>query len=287
LLPSGRKITLLGNASPLLDNDGTVRGCVGSFLDISTRKITEEELLRINRQIQIMNEKLHVVGRLTRHDLANKLMIIQTSAYLLKKKIGENPELAIYLDSIDAAIKSSNKLFDFNRMYEKIGVEDLSTINVEECFNQALALTPDLGGIKVVNKSKGLVVTADSYLRQIFYNLLDNTKKHGKKVTTIKVYFEQTHSGDLQIVYEDDGVGISAKYKPKLFTEGFSTRDSTGYGLFLIRKMMDVYGWTIQETGEPEKGAKFVITVPKGKKNTKESFQICDPKEQNNKQGSA
>ena len=63
-------------------------------------------------------------------------------------------------------------------------------------------------------------------------------------------------------MYEDDGVGISAENKSKLFTEGFSTSGSTGFGLFLIKKMMEVYGWSIAEEGEPGNGAKFVITIP-------------------------
>ena len=38
--------------------------------------------------------------------------------------------------------------------------------------------------------------------------------------------------------------------------------DRTGFGLFFIRKMMDVYGWTITEKGESGKGAKFDIKIP-------------------------
>jgi signal transduction histidine kinase len=38
--------------------------------------------------------------------------------------------------------------------------------------------------------------------------------------------------------------------------------------------MMDVYGWTIAEEGEPGKGAKFTITVPKLNKERKENYQI-------------
>ena len=103
---------------------------------------------------------------------------------------------------------------------------------------------------------------ADSFLRQMFYNFIDNTRKYGEKATTIKVYCEQEDSDGLRLVYEDDGVGISEENKSKLFNEGFSTGGSTGFGLFLIKKMMDVYGWSITEEGEPGKGAKFVITIP-------------------------
>ena len=67
------------------------------------------------------------------------------------------------------------------------------------------------------------------------------------------------------MVYEDDGVGVPLENKPSLFKEGFSTGGSTGFGLFLTKKMIDVYGWTIEENGEPGKGAKFVISIPKEK----------------------
>ena len=67
----------------------------------------------------------------------------------------------------------------------------------------------------------------------------------------------------VKLVYENNSVGFPVADKSKLFHEGFSTRKGTGLGLFLIKKMTEVYGWTITEEGEPEKGVKFVITVPK------------------------
>jgi signal transduction histidine kinase len=73
-----------------------------------------------------------------------------------------------------------------------------------------------------------------------------------------------TNEGDgVKLFYEDDGVGIPEANKPKLFLEGFTTGKSTGLGLFLTKKMVEVYGWSITEKGEPGKGAKFVITIPK------------------------
>jgi signal transduction histidine kinase len=86
---------------------------------------------------------------------------------------------------------------------------------------------------------------------------------------------EKTKSGKLQLTYEDDDIGISAENKSKLFIEGFSTGGSTGFGLFLIRKIMDVYGWQIQETGELGKGAKFNITIQRVNQNGKENFRIA------------
>jgi signal transduction histidine kinase len=119
-----------------------------------------------------------------------------------------------------------------------------------------------------------MTVLADSFLRQLFYNFIDNTRKYGEKTTTIRVYYEEADQESLKLIYEDDGVGVSLENKPCLFKEGFSTGGSTGFGLFLTKKMMDVYGWEIQENGEPGKGAKFTITIPKTSKSGKENYRI-------------
>jgi len=109
----------------------------------------------------------------------------------------------------------------------------------------------------------------------MFYNFVDNTRNYGQKTTTIKLHYHQTDQGNLILTYEDDGVGISAENKLKLFSKGFGTGGSTGFGLFLTKKMVDVYDWKIQENGEPNIGAKFTITIPKINPNGKESFQIA------------
>ncbi len=162
-------------------------------------------------------------------------------------------------------------MFEFSRFYEKSGVEKPTKTDVAQCFNQAAMLLPRMGTVRIVNDCQGLEVMADSLLNQLFYNFLDNSLKHGKKVTQIRLHF--TKEGDmLKLFYEDDGVGIPQDNKPKLFHEGFSTGKSTGLGLFLIRKMVEVYGWTISEEGEPGKGAKFNITIPKFNKSGEENY---------------
>jgi len=264
-----------GEVFPLLFSGSTLeingkRLIYGILRDISEQKRAEEELKKKSAKMEIINEKLNVVGRLTRHDVGNKLMVMKSNIYLLKKQIGANSKLANYVKDIEASIDQSAAIFEFSHFYEKIGVEELSKINVAQCFNHAVTLLPNLGTTKIVNGCQGLEVMADSLLKQLFYNFLDNTLKHGEKVTLIRLHY--TVEGDgVKLFYEDDGVGIPEAIKEKLFTEGFSTGKSTGLGLFLIKKMIDVYGWKIEENGEPGKGAKFVITIPKLNKNGKEN----------------
>jgi PAS domain S-box-containing protein len=230
--------------------------------DVSERKKAEEELKESSQKIMTMNEKLRVVGSLTRHDVKNKLSIINANVYLLRKKMGTEPELSKYLEAISTAVTSSDKLFEFSRLYEKIGAEELTQINVADYFNEAVALMPNLTGVEVINQCQGLTVMADTLLRQLFYNLIDNSLKHGVNVTRIRTYFAQQQN-DVRLFYEDNGVGISEENKQKLFTESFTTGKGSGLGLRLAKKMVDVYGWSIKETGVPGEGVKFEITIPR------------------------
>jgi PAS domain S-box-containing protein len=268
----GREIVVSGNACPIFKDDKFV-STVAFFVDITERKKNEEKLKENSQRIELMVEKLRVVGSLTRHDVRNKLSTVTGYAYLLKKKHADEADIVEGLSKMEQSVKETVKIFEFAKMYEQLGAEELTYINVEAKLNEATTLFS--GSLpEIINECHGLTVLADSFLRQLFYNFIDNTRKYGKKTTTIKVHCEKTQQDNLKLVYEDDGVGIPFENKPNLFHEGFSTGGSTGFGLFLTKKMIDVYGWTIAEDGEPGTGAKFTITIPKLNKNGKENFQI-------------
>jgi PAS domain S-box-containing protein len=260
-------------ATPIKDKDGNVVAALELTVNITEKKEAEKKLKENSDKIDLMNEKLRVVGSLTRHDVGNKLMAAKSNVYLLKKKLGGNAELAKYFDGIESAFAGSDRIFEFSRLYEKIGAEKPSKENVFECFNQAAALMMNLGSVKVLNECRGLEVVADSLLKQLFYNFIDNSLKHGEKVTQIRLYCKEDRNG-VKLFYEDNGVGVLEVNKPKLFDIGFTTGKGSGLGLYLVKKMMDVYGWEIEEIGEPGKGAKFAITVPKLNKNGEENYQI-------------
>jgi len=118
--------------------------------------------------------------------------------------------------------------------------------------------------VAVVNGCGGLRVLADSMLGRLFYNLIDNSLKHGENVTKIRVYYEEVND-KLKLVYEDDGVGIPAAEKERVFEQGYGK--GSGLGLYLIRKMCEAYDWTIKETGKQGTGAKFIMTLPKANVN--------------------
>ena len=194
-------------------------------------------------------------------------------AYILKKKHADPADVVDGLSKMEQAVAESVKIFDFAKMYEQLGAEELTYVKVDEKLNEAVGLFS--GPIPAINNEcHGLTLLADSFLRQLFYNFIDNTKKYGKKTTTIKVYYEKSNTDIIKLIYEDDGIGVPLENKQRLFKEGFSTGGSTGFGLFLTKRMIDVYGWQIQEDGTPGEGAKFTIMIPKINRSGKENFKI-------------
>jgi PAS domain S-box-containing protein len=244
LTKDGRKLPYEINAAKI-DYKGKPADLV-VFRDIAERKK--------------MEEKLRVVGRLTRHDVRNKLTAVMGNVYLARKRSADNPKLSECFNEIEKAIQQTTRIFDFAKDYEMLGMEELTYIDVEKAFNEAAQLFANLKGTEIVNLCHGLVVLADHLLRQIFYNLVDNSLKYAERVSQIKVYYEEK-SEQLRLVYVDDGVGVPRSIKTNLFQEGCGK--GTGYGLYLIKRICEVYGWTIQETGAEGKGVQIIMTIPK------------------------
>ncbi|WNZ28835.1 MAG: PAS domain-containing protein [Candidatus Bathyarchaeota archaeon] len=252
-------IGLANKPGGFTEQDAQIIVAFGKIAVIALRnsKILEELESGKNRATR-MNEKLNVVGRLSRHDARNKLSVVANNLYLAKRTLAKDTPALKNLENAEKAISQISNIFDFAHLYEQLGIEEMSQIDVGSCVNEA-AISLDLGEIALVNSCDGLSVFADSLLTQVFYNLMHNSLTHGKKVTQVKVYFEESKD-HLNLLYEDDGIGIPEQEKELIFNEGYGK--GTGYGLYLIRKMCEVYNWTIKETGIPDKGAKFVIDIP-------------------------
>ena len=172
----GTIFTVLAKASPAFIGNELVGIRVVS-IDISERKKTDA-------QLEMINEKLHVLGSLIRHDVGNKLMSAKSNMYLLRKRLKDNPDLLKYVDAVDEAFNQSSRIFEFSKIYEQIGVEKPIMVNVAYMFDEAFKLIPH-SNVEVVNGTQGFSVLADSMLQQLFYNLIDNSLKHGKTVSRI------------------------------------------------------------------------------------------------------
>jgi signal transduction histidine kinase len=215
-----------------------------------------------HNSLEIANKKLNMLSSITRHDILNLLTGLDGYLTILKKKQPE-PELNEYIDKARIVTKRITSLIRFTKEYENLGVnapawQDCRTIidTVERYLS--------LDRIMIQNDiPKETEVFADQLLDRVFFNLIDNTLRHGGDKTKVIHIYSQESDTNLKIIYEDDGVGISEEEKKHLFTRGFGKH--SGLGLFLSREILSISDIAITENGISGKGVRFEILIPPGR----------------------
>jgi PAS domain S-box-containing protein len=221
------------------------------FRDNTERKIAEEALRTVNR-------KLNLLSSVTRHDMLNQLMSIvgYQELALSSENLAEVKQL---VDMAGRAAVTMRHQIEFTRQYQDVGIHSPVWQDLKDVIARA---SSGIGprNTRILLEIDPVRIFADPLLERVFANLIDNAISHGEKVTTIRFSTRRTDAG-LTILCEDDGAGIPAQEKEKIFSPGYGRK--TGYGLFLVREILGITGATIQEIGQEGKGALFEIAVPR------------------------
>jgi PAS domain S-box-containing protein len=250
---NGALIDVSLTISPLRDRAGKIVGASAIARDITERKRAEEAL-------RTANEKLSLMGSITRHDVINQIGILTGYLSLLEDD-QDAPSRAEHIQAARRACITMAEQLQFAGSYQKAGTKDPEWTRVRlELAGAASSI--DMGDISVADSLGDLEVLADPMFEKVFLNLLLNTRRHGEKATEVRVGYDE-REGDVLITYQDDGIGIPSGEKEKVFERGFG-KDS-GLGLFLIREILSITGIEIAESGTPGEGARFEITVPQGR----------------------
>jgi len=225
---------------------------LGTTLDVTDQRAAQEGLRQANK-------KLNLLGSITRHDLLNKFTALQGYLEIIQAGVIDD-SVREHLAKQEQILAAIREQIHFSEDYEQIGNQKPTWHNLERVVRDVAESLPlDARSLQV--DLKNVEILADPLLERVFYNLMENTLRHGSDAKEIQYYAVETPEG-LRIVYEDDGVGVPEKDKEKIFLRGFGK--NTGLGLFLIREILMITGITIRESGKPGEGARFEILVPKG-----------------------
>ena len=250
---SGEWRWLITRGETVRDPAGNILYFTGIANDITGRKQAEEALRMVNR-------KLSLLSGITRHDINNQLTVLKGYLAFLEKNQPDTSSGG-YFTKINTTATRISSMIQFTKEYEEIGVHAPGWQNCRTLVDAA-AKQVTLGNVRVKNDLPATVeVFADPLIERVFYNLMDNAIRYGGKIATIR--FSAGGTGDRPVIIcEDDGNGVPAKEKEKIFERGFGK--NTGLGLFLAREILSITGITIRETGVQGKGARFEINVPDG-----------------------
>lgn len=227
------------------------------------------ELAAITRDLRISEDalkltikKLNLLSSITRHDIRNHLVAMKIYLELSQINRDDPGKTAEYLAKEEEIAAAIEHQLDFTRQYESLGEASPVYQDLSRCIDFAESGL-DLKQVKItVRGNPNVEIFADPLLLKVFFNLFDNSLRHGGKgmnAITITVAEEEKQ---IRITYEDNGAGIPKDEKIMIFERGHGV--NTGFGLFLIREILDITGITIEETGIPGTGARFEIVVPEG-----------------------
>jgi signal transduction histidine kinase len=250
--PDGTIIWIFGQAVPMHDPAGNIRGYVGTITDITDRKRNEDA-------IHLANKKLNLMNDITRHDILNTLTGIFGLVDMAVAS-DDREELARLLVQIKDVGRMIQRQITFTRDYQGVGVNAPIWQNVRDVASRA---TQNFSrpGLDIVIDIENTEIYADPLLEKVFYNLADNAIRYGERVTVIRFYYQISDKG-IALICEDNGVGIPDEAKERVFERGVGR--NTGMGLFLTREILMITDISIRENGTLGKGARFEMLIPNG-----------------------
>ncbi len=238
---------------PIVDEEGIPRYLLGISEDITERKRAEE-------QITIANRKLALMTDVTYQDIQNKVTALRGYIELGKESVSDT-ERRSFIEKESKILESIHTLIKHTKDYQQMGIDQSQWIPIENEIRMQASFISRMKNISLDIDLHGLECYTDPLVGRVFNNLIENAVKHGKTLTRISFHCRETPDGVI-LVCEDDGVGIPLEQKAHIFDRIVGGEGK--FGLFFVREFLDMSGMTITETGEPGKGARFEITVPKG-----------------------
>ena len=173
------------------------------LVDITQRKELERVREEHTRELERYSSSLHQAGRqlslltsITRHDILNKISIIYLYLGLAELQYPE-PGLSEYLTIMKQVTNDIQSQIEFTRVYEGLGVQ-------EPQWQELDAIMPRSSIPETHHHEDGVTgylhICRPDAGSKVFFNLLDNSVRHGQRVTEIRVSAYQSAS-DLVVVW--------------------------------------------------------------------------------------
>ena len=260
---------------------------VVSVRDISDRLALEEELLRLNQdlehrviqrtaELESTNRELESFAYSVSHDLRAPLRAIAGFSSALKedyspKLAGEGQE---YLDRIQGGAIRMGQLIDDLLRLSRVGRGELITVPVDlaPMVKEALARLQEADSLRQVEvrMPDSMETSCDPRLMRILLeNLLGNAWKFTSKTQNpvFTLGFSRRGDGGHDFSIRDNGVGFSMERAGKLFSPFHRMHPAeefpgTGIGLAIVQRIVTRHGGTIRADSQPGEGATFVVSLP-------------------------
>ena len=243
--------------------------------DITERKRAEERQAQLLQEVKSVNKELKDFAYIVSHDLKAPLRGIKTLTDWLATdyadKLDENGREQ--MDLLLNRVQRMHNLIDGVLKYSRVGrvKEEKVKVNLNDFISEVIDMVAPPENIEITVENQLPVVECEQIrIMQVFQNLLSNAVKYmDKPQGQIRIgCVEEDCFWNFSV--SDNGPGIEEKYFEKIFQmfQTLTPRDefeSTGIGLTVVKKIIEIYGGGILVESEVGNGTTFFFTLPKGK----------------------
>jgi len=243
--------------------------------EIAQRKKAEERQNELLKQLESANKELNDFAHIVSHDLKAPLRGIKTLANWISTdyadKLDEDgrDQIELLLSRVDRM----HNLIDGILQYSRVGrvKEERVQVNLNELVPDIIDMLAPPQSITITIEDELPVIEFEkTRITQVFQNLLSNAVKYmDKPQGQIRIDCVQENEF-WKFSVADNGPGIEEKHFEKIFQifQTLSPRDeveSTGIGLTLVKKIVEMYGGRIWVESKVGEGSTFFFTLPKQK----------------------
>lgn len=290
----GKKVCIEKFSFPIIDKDGKVEYAVEIFRNITERKLLEDDReqqrLELGRRIReirhayeelkslqnqlLQAEKMASIGILASsiaHELDTPLATVSGYCELLAEDIQDEKLLGRIKTISEQIVKcqrTTRNLLDFSRKSDC----EKKLCDIHNLIRNTLLLVEHRIKIHKITLRETFddripkVLVDGNQIQQVILNLVNNAVDalpQGGNIFIETRMNSETRS--VEIIFEDDGIGISHEDKKRIFTPFFTTKEpgkGTGLGLSICNNIISAHNGKIAVEGRIGSGTRFIISLP-------------------------
>jgi len=275
-------------SSPVLGSDGMYFGRVWYFRDISERKQAEEQILKLNRDLEgkveartrqlidaqdelVRKEKLALLGQVAGsvgHELRNPLGVMNNAVYFLQTVLTDaDATTREYLEIIKVEIAEADRIVADLLDSVRTKPPHPAAVGVREVIDQTLRQNPVPAAMTVTLEIPAALppVWVDAMqIQQVFRNLISNGVEAMTEGGTLTIgAVENSRDGMVSVSVRDSGSGMPPEVQARLFQPLFTTKArGIGLGLVVAKNLTQSNGGTITVESAVGRGTTFTVVLP-------------------------
>ena len=261
---------------PMIGADGRVTHLIPFAIDITDRKLMEEDIKHANNSLLKANEELGQFAYAASHDLQEPLRNISLYSQLLARKFEQivDPEAQSFLQYV---VDGSQRMREL--------ISDILAFSQAQHSNLVLrpasldhVLSIALANLQAAIRESGATITHDALplltvdagrIAGLLQNLISNSIKYRKLDQPPRIHISAEKTGEeWTFAVHDNGAGFEPQYADQIFGifKRLHGRDlpGTGIGLAICKKVVETHGGRIWAESTPRVGSTFFFTLPAG-----------------------